>query len=131
VTESISEQIGDVFLEEGLIRRARLLRRRIEQRRGNLTSLDQVDKTSEQDMLGLEARLVVGVGNDVEYVAEEVEEVLLVELIRNIWRRIGKVVDDVERDWAISFHLCYPSLCAPSSVTYCQDRYRQCPASYA
>jgi hypothetical protein len=41
---------------------------------------------------------VVGVGEDVEDVAQQREQILLVELARNVGRRGGKVVDNLERD---------------------------------
>jgi len=43
--------------------------------------LNERNKTGEQDTLCFEARLVVRIGNNEEDVAEEVEQVLLVELI--------------------------------------------------
>lgn len=42
---------------------------------------------------------MVGVGNDVEDIAEEVEQILLVELIGNLRGRVGEVVDDLVRDY--------------------------------
>lgn len=45
---------------------------------------------------------MVGIGEDVEDISEQVGEVLLEELVRDFWGCAGKVVDQVKGDYMIS-----------------------------
>lgn len=57
---------------------------RIEQRRSDVSTFYQRYESSQQNVLRLEARFVVRIGNDVEDIAKEVKEVLLIELVGNV-----------------------------------------------
>lgn len=84
MTESVSQQVRDVLLQEDLIRHACVLSRWVEQWRGDLSLFHQRNETRQENVLRLEPRLVIRIGDDVKDISEEVEEVLLVELVGNV-----------------------------------------------
>lgn len=60
--------------------------------------LDQTEHAGKDHALVLESRLVVVVGQDVEDVVQQVQEVRLVECLGNGWLTRGEVVDDLVTD---------------------------------
>lgn len=57
--------------------------RRIKEGHSDLVRLDKLEHPSKEQALQLESTLVVGVGEDVENILHDTEEVLLEERVRN------------------------------------------------
>lgn len=96
VAKGVGQQVGDVSLQENDIVHARIGNLSgIEQGSLDGSALDKRDELGKKHTLHLETRLVVGVSEDKEDVAEKGKKVLLVELVGDLGSGSGKVVNNL------------------------------------